>query len=145
MTYKREIPKLNRDNFKTWQELMKLHLMILSHTSCHYLENDYKALATAMSAKQMKEHKNHNIMMVDIAPALSYTKFDEIKGCKTTHEMWVMLEKIFGGDDNVKRAKEEILRGQFDQMGMKEDENISHYDSRIKASFSAISASRGIT
>ena len=87
---------------------MKLHLMSLSHTGCHYLENDYKAPTTSMSTEQMIEHKNHKIMMVDIASALSYAEFDEIKGCKTAHEMWKMLEKIF---DNVKRAKVEISRG----------------------------------
>ena len=90
---------------------MKLHLMSLSHAGCHYLENNYKALAAPMSPEQMIEHKNHSIMMVDIAYTLSYAKFDEIKGCKPMHEMWVMLEKIFGADDNVKRAKVEILRG----------------------------------
>ena len=82
---------------------MKLHLMSLSHTRCHYLENSYIAPTALTLAKQMIEKKNHNIMMVDIASTLSYAKFNYIKACKTTHEMWVMLEIIFGGDDNVKR------------------------------------------
>ena len=63
-------------------------------------------------------------MMVDITSALSYAEFNEIKGCKTIPKMWKMLEKIFWGDVNVKRAKAESLRGQFDQMIMKENENI---------------------
>ena len=88
MTYRREIPKLNRDNFKTWQELMKLHLMSLSHIGWHYLKNEYKALATPMSTEQMIEHKNHNIMMVDIASTLSYAEFDEIKGCNVRENIW---------------------------------------------------------
>ena len=36
--------------------------------------------------------------------------------------MWNKLKEIYGGDDNVRRAKAEILRGQFDQMKMREDE-----------------------
>ena len=33
--------------------------------------------------------------------------------------MWNNIKEIYGGDNNVKRAKAEILRGQFDQMKMK--------------------------
>ena len=53
------------------------------------------------------------------------------------------IKEIYGGDDNVKRAKVESLRGQFDQMKMREDENVANYVERIKASVSAIRASRG--
>ena len=55
-------------------------------------------------------------MMIDIASTLSYEGFYEIKDCTTTHQMWNKLKKIYGGDDNVKRAKVESLRGHFDQM-----------------------------
>ena len=37
-----------------------------------------------------------------------------------------------------RRAKAESLRGQFDQMKMREDENIAQYSERIKASVSEI-------
>ena len=55
-------------------------------------------------------------MMIDIASALSYEEFDEIKDCTTANAMWKKLKEIYGGDDNVRRAKAESLRGQFDQM-----------------------------
>ena len=62
-------------------------------------------------------------MMIDIVSTLSYEEFDEIQDYKNTFEMWIKLKEIYGGDDNVKRAKAESLRGQFDQMKMREDEN----------------------
>ena len=83
-------------------------------------------------------------MMIDIASTLSYVEFDEIKDCKSTYTMWNKLKEIYGGDDNVKRAKAESLRGQFDQMKKREDENIAKYFERIKASVSAIRAFGGI-
>ena len=43
----------------------------------------------------------------------------------------------------MRRAKVESLRGQFDQMKMREDENIAKYVKRIKAIVSAIRASGG--
>ena len=82
-------------------------------------------------------------MMIDIASALSYVEFDKVKHCKIAHEMWTKLKDIYGGDDNVRRAKVEILRGKFDQMKMREDENITKYVERIKASMSIIKASGG--
>lgn len=59
------------------------------------------------------------------------------------HAMWTKLKEICEGDDNVRRAKVEILKGQFDQMKMKEDENIAKYVERIKTSGSSIKVSRG--
>ena len=82
-------------------------------------------------------------MMIDIASALNYIKFDEVKNCTTTYDMWIKLKEIYGGDDNIRRAKDECLREKFDQMKMREDENIAKYVERIKASVSAIKASRG--
>ena len=62
-------------------------------------------------------------MMNDIVSTLNYVEFDEVKICTTTYDMWIKLKVIYGGDDNVRRAQVEILRGQFDQMKMREDEN----------------------
>ena len=49
-------------------------------------------------------------MMIDIASTLSYDKFDASKDCKTMFSMWNKLKDIYGGDENVRRAKEENLR-----------------------------------
>ena len=57
--------------------------------------------------------------------------------------MWTKLKEIYGGDENVRRAKEKCLIGQFDQMQIREGENIAKYVERIKASVSAIKASGG--
>ena len=43
----------------------------------------------------------------------------------------------------MRRAKEKSLRGQFDQMKMRVDENIAKYVERIKASVSVIRAFGG--
>ena len=50
-------------------------------------------------------------MMIDIASALSYVEFDEVKDYKTAFEMWKKLKDIYGRDENVKRAKPKSLRG----------------------------------
>ena len=91
----------------------------------------------------MVDMKNHNIMMINIASSLNYPKFDEVKDFPTSHGMWNKLEKIYGGDNTMKRAKVESLRDQFDQMQMKANENIAKYNERIKTSVSEIKVVRG--
>jgi len=76
--------------------------------------------------------------MLEIALALSYVEYDDIKGCDTTHKMWEALSNIYGGDDNLKRAKRESLRGKFDDMNMEEGENVVQYVARVKEIVSVI-------
>ena len=82
MSYKREIPKLNKDNFSAWQGLMRLHLATISDSSCKYLDAEYKTPTSTLSVEDLAEKKNHNIMIIDIASTLSYEEFDEVKDCK---------------------------------------------------------------
>ena len=76
--------------------------------------------------------------MLEIASALSYTEYDDIKGCDTAHKMWENLSNMYGGDDNVKRAKRESVRGNFDAMKMEEGENSAQYGIRMKEVVSSI-------
>ena len=42
MSYKREIPKLNKDNFVAWQGIMRLHLGSIINLGCKYLDEEYE-------------------------------------------------------------------------------------------------------
>ena len=106
---------------------MRLHLVTINDLGCKYLDSEYKTPTGTLSVEDLAEKKNHNIMMIDIASTLSYEEFDEVKDCKTSFEMWNKIKDIYGGDDNVRRAKAESLRGEFDQMRMREDENVAKY------------------
>ena len=76
MSYKREISRLNRDNFSAWQGLMRLHLASIGDTGLKYLDKKYVEPAGTLSVNDIAEKKTHNIMMIDIASALSYEEFD---------------------------------------------------------------------
>ena len=62
--------------------------------------------------------------MLELVFAQSYSEFDDIKGCNSAKKMWNAMEMIYGGDKDVQRAKDESLRGKFDDMRMQEGENI---------------------
>ena len=76
----------------------------ISDLGCKYLDTEYKTHTRTLSVEDISE-KNHNIMMINIASTLSYAEFDEVKDCKSDHEMWIKMKDIYGGDDNVRRAK----------------------------------------
>ena len=129
---KREVPKLNRDNFPTWHNLMKLHLEgIGDHAQTSILVEHIDPIGVP-TTKDMKKKKEHNQAMLEIASTLSYAKFDDIKGCDTTNKIRGALHTIYGGDKNVQRAKSESLKGKFDDIRMEEGENIAQYVARIK-------------
>ena len=114
MPYKREIPRLNRDNFSTWQGLMRLYLASIGDTGLKYLDEEYTTPIGTLFVNDIAEKKTPNTIMIDITSALSYEEFDDIKDCKTAFAMCNKLKYIYGGDDNVRRAKVESLKGKFD-------------------------------
>ena len=90
---------------------MRLHLATISDLGYKCLDEEYKTPTSTLSIGDLVEKKNHNIMMIDIASALSYDEFDEIKDCKIAFDMWNKMKDIYGGDDNVRSAKGEICKG----------------------------------
>ena len=80
-----------------------------------------------MTIDKMNQKKEHNSVMIEIASFLKNVKFDDVKYYFTTKYMRYILIHIDGGVLNLLRAKEKILRGQYDEMKMKENENIVQY------------------
>ena len=122
---------------------MKLHLVSIGDTILKCLDEEYVAPTSTLSANGIAKKKTHTIMMIGIASVVSYEEFDRIKDYKFANAMCKKLREIYGGDDNVRRAKAKSLRGQFDQIRMRDDENIAKYVERIKASVSSIKAFGG--
>ena len=86
---------------------MKLHLGSISDYAQTSISIDHITLAGPLTVEDLSKNKEHDQAMLEIASALSYVEYDDIKGCDTTHKMWETLSIIYGGDDDVKRAKRE--------------------------------------
>ena len=130
--YRKEVPKLNKENFLAWKRLMKLHLGELGYYVQETITTEYVVVTRAPTIEQLKQKKEHNRAMLEIAYALSYLEFEDIKTCTTSKGMWDALQKIYGGDKNVLRAKAKSLRGNFDDMKMQEGKTLVQYCGRIK-------------
>jgi hypothetical protein len=58
---------------------------------------------------------------------LSDTIFTNVAHYKSAKEIWDKLQNIYEGDTKVKEAKLQAYKGQFEQLKMKEDEDIATY------------------
>ena len=51
--YKKEIPKLNMENFPAWQSLMKVHIDRIGDSKIFYLENEYVTTPTPLTTQKI--------------------------------------------------------------------------------------------
>ena len=125
---------------------MKLHLRSIGDHAKNSITVEHVDPTSVPTIEDMKKKKKkeHNQAMLEIASALSYAEFDDIKGCTSTFKMWEALKNIYRGYQKVQREKKESLRGKFDDMRMEEGENIAQYASRIKEVVSAIRSATGV-
>jgi hypothetical protein len=64
--------------------------------------------------------------------------FTKVAHCKSAKEIWDKLQNIYEGDSKFKATKLQTYRGQFEQLKMKEDENIVAYILRVDETINAI-------
>jgi hypothetical protein len=53
--------------------------------------------------------------------------YNKVIHCKSTKDIWDKIQNIYEGYSKVKAAKLQTYRGQFEQLKMKEYENIAAY------------------
>ena len=83
------------------------------------------------NAQGKKAYEGNSKEMNVILSGLTEIVFVKVMHCDTTKEVWDKLKNIYEGDDKVKEAKLQTYRGQFENLKMKEEENIVAYFLRI--------------
>jgi hypothetical protein len=81
--------------------------------------------------KEVKLGQNNSKAANALMNGLGETVFTKVEHCKSTKEIWDKLRNIYEGDSKVKAGKLQTYRGQFEQLKMKEDENIASYFLRV--------------
>jgi hypothetical protein len=66
------------------------------------------------------------------------TIFTKVAHCKSAKDIWDKLQNIYEGYSKVKATKLQTYRGKFEQINMKEDENIVAYFLRVDETVNAI-------
>jgi hypothetical protein len=86
----------------------------------------------------VKLGENNSKAINALLNGLSDTIFTKVAHCKYAKEIWDKLRNIYEGDSKVKLAKLQTYRGQFEQLKMKEDEDIIAYFLRVDEIVNAI-------
>ena len=98
---KRQVPKLNIENFLAWKSIIRLHLGGIGNHAQSFIIVEPIDPVGVPTTEDMKKKKEHNQEMLEIASTLSYAKFNYIKGCTFVFNMWEALSNIYGRDQNV--------------------------------------------
>jgi len=94
--------------------------------------NRYKTPATPPIDKDGKKiDENNSKDKNDILSGLTDSIHVKVMHCNSIKDLWDKLQNISEGDDKFKAAKLQTYRGQFEQLKMKEDENIVDYFLRV--------------
>ena len=90
--------------------------------------NKYNVPATPPTNHATKNlYEDNSKAMNAILSGLVETVFIKVMHCEYSKEIWDKLNNIYEGDDKVKGAKLQTYRGQFENLKMKEEENIAAY------------------
>jgi hypothetical protein len=86
----------------------------------------------------MKLDQNNSKATNALLNGLSEMIFTKFSHCKSAKEIWDKIQNIYEGDSKVKETKLQTYIGQFEQLKMKEDENIAAYFLRVDETMNAI-------
>jgi hypothetical protein len=123
--YKNGIPQFDGQKYAFWIIRMKTYIQKQGFEILQSVVDGYKEpTVLSTNEREIKLSQNNskatNSLMNGICESV-YTKFIN---CKSTKNIWDKLQNIYEGDSEVKAAKLETYKGQFEQLKMKEGENI---------------------
>jgi hypothetical protein len=81
--------------------------------------------------KEMKLSQNNSKATNALLNGLGESIFTKVAHCKFAKDIWDKIQNIYKGDSKFKVEKIQTYRGQFEQINMKEDENIAAYFLRV--------------
>ena len=107
---------------------MRVFLQAQGIDAWKVIVNRYNVLATPpINNIGRKLYEDNSKAMNANLSGLTKIVFVKVMHCETAKEIWDKLKNIYEGDDKVEGAKLQTYRGQFENLKMKEEENIVAY------------------
>jgi len=131
-SYKKDSLKFDGTNFNLWKSHMQCHLQSMgmqywTMASTKYTppQNDLK------NANEITYVENNLQTKEALLNALSDSELTNVVDLQTAFEIWEKLELLHEGDKYVKCARLQSLKGKFENLKMREDENITTFMPRV--------------
>jgi hypothetical protein len=126
--YKNGIPQFDGHKYAFWSIRKNTYIHAQGFQVWQSIVDGYTApIVPLTNDKAMKLGENNSKAKNVLLNSLSDTIFTKVAYCKSAKEIWDKLRNIYEGDTKVKAANLQTYRGQFEQLKMKEDENIADY------------------
>jgi len=136
-------PMIKGNDYALWSVRMKNYLMALGCDVWQVVESGYTTPSTPPTNTNTKKLYNDNSRVVNaILGGLTNPIFVKVMYCKSTKYIWDKLKVIYEGDNKVKEAKLQTYKTQFENLKMKEEENIAKYLQRVDEIINSIRALR---
>jgi hypothetical protein len=137
--YKNGIPQFDGQKYAFWSIRMKTYIQAQGFEIWKSIVDGYTTpTVPPTNDKAMKLGQNNSKATNALLNGLGESIFTKVAHCKSAKEIWDKLRNIYEGDSKVKATKLQTYRGQFEQLKMKEDENIATYFLRVDETVNAI-------
>jgi hypothetical protein len=137
--YKNGIPQFDGHKYAFWSIRMKTYIQAHGFEIWQSIVDGYTVpVVPPTNDKAVKLDQNNSKATNALLNGLGETVFTKVAHCKSAKEIWDKLRNIYEGDSKVKATKLQTYRGQFEQLKMKEDENIATYFLRVDETVNAI-------
>jgi hypothetical protein len=138
-SYKNGIPQFDGQKYVFWSIRMRTYIQAQGFQVWKSIVDGYTAPAVPpTNDKEVKLGENNSKATNALLNGLSDMVFTKVAHCKSAKEIWDKLQNIYEGDTKVKATKLQTYRGQFEQLKMKEDEDIVAYFLRVDETVNAI-------
>jgi hypothetical protein len=138
-SYKNGISHFDAQKYAFWSIRMKTYIRAQGFEIWQSIVDGYIVpVVPPANDKIVKLGKNNSKATNSLLNCLNEIVFTKVSHCKSTKVIWDKLRNIYEGDTKFKEAKLQTYRGQFEQLKMKEDENIASYFLRVDEIVNAI-------
>jgi hypothetical protein len=138
-SYKNGIPQFDGQKYVFWRIRMRTYIHAQGFQVWQSIVDGYTTpTVPPTNGKAVKLGDNNSKATNELLNGLSDMVFTKVAHCKSTKEIWDKLQNIYEGDTKVKAEKLQTYRGQFEQLKMKEDEDIATYFLRVDETVNAI-------
>jgi hypothetical protein len=126
--YKNGIPQFNGHKYSFWSIRMKtyIHAQVFQVWQS-IVDGCIAPTVPPTNDKVVKLGENNSKAKNTLLNGLNDTIFTKFAHFKSAKEIWDKIRNIYEGYTKVKATKLQTYRGQFEQLKMKEDENITAY------------------
>jgi hypothetical protein len=127
-SYKNGIPQFDGHEYDFWSIRMRTYIHAQVFQVWKSILDGYTTpTVPPTNEKIVKLGENNSKATNALLNGLSDTVFTKVAHCESSKEIWDKLQNIYEGDTKVKEAKLQTYKGQFEQLKMKEDEDITTY------------------